>query len=255
MPLFLLPIAFAATAWLYAMAGFGGGSTYIALLVLSSLPLTAVPVIALACNLIVSSQGSVQLIRSGHARWALLLPLLAGSVPASFLGGAWRLPEATFIVILASGLSLAGVAMLVSSRAGAADEAAAIRPPQRTLLFFAGASLGALAGITGIGGGIYLAPVMHLMRWAPGHAIATVTSLFIAVNSAAGLAGQLTKGASLAGSVPLALLIACPLAVLIGGRIGSRHLSLHLPGDKIRTFTAAVILLVAVRLWLRIFVG
>ena len=247
----LLPVLFFCVAWLYAMAGFGGGSTYIALLAISGLPLAAVPVIALSCNLIVSGQGSIKLIKQGHARKDILVPLLVGSIPAAFLGGAWRLPPSTFMVILAAGLSVAGIAMLLQSllqKAASKNEQA----PRRWVLFAVGIVLGLLAGITGIGGGIYLAPVMHLLGWARAQTIATCTSLFIALNSAAGLVGQLTKGVSPIESLPLAILIACPFAVLIGGRLGTHLLTSKLSQQRIRVITAAVILLVAVRLWIKV---
>lgn len=250
----LLPVLFLCVAWLYAMAGFGGGSTYIALLAISGLPLTAVPVIALSCNLIVSGQGSLALIRRGHARRAILVPLLLGSIPAAFLGGAWRLPEATFIVILAVALSIAGIAMLVQSQFGSGSKAPVKSPPVVVLLG-AGILLGLLAGVTGIGGGIYLAPVMHLFGWARAQTIAACTSMFIALNSVAGLSGQLTKGLSFIDSLPLVVLVACPIAVLIGGRVGTFFLTNKLPQERIRVITAAVILLVAARLWLKVLLG
>lgn len=233
------------------MAGFGGGSTYIALLAISGLPLAVVPVLALSCNLIVSGQGSVALIKRGHARRSILVPLLVGSIPAAFFGGAWRLPESAFMVILAAALSFAGVAMLIQSKfaQGAKPES---QTPAAVLLFGVGVVLGLLAGITGIGGGIYLAPVMHLLGWARAQTIAACTSMFIALNSVAGLTGQLTKGTDFVEALPLLVLIACPIAVLIGGRVGTYFLTTKLPQERIRVITAAVILLVAVRLWLKV---
>jgi uncharacterized membrane protein YfcA len=249
--LLFMPIVFCLVACIYAMAGFGGGSTYIALLAVSGLPLGAVPLISLTCNLIVTSQGSYLLARKGHADKRILYPLLAGSVPMAFLGGAWRLPEATFIVILALALSLAGVSMSYQSfRNSGTNET--ITVPKRGVLLMAGLGLGLLAGITGIGGGIYLAPCMHLLRWAPVHTVAACTSLFIVCNSLAGLTGQLTKGLQLFQQVPLWLLLALPLAVLIGGRAGSFLLSEKLPQKRIRLITAGVILLVATRLWIKV---
>lgn len=250
----LLPILFFAVAWLYAMAGFGGGSTYIALLAMSGLPLTAVPVVALSCNLIVSGQGSIALIRRGHADGSLLVPLLLASIPCAFIGGAWRLPEAAFILILACALSVAGVALLIQRKLQGA-RGASIQAPSVGLLVVAGIGLGLLAGVTGIGGGIYLAPVMHLLGWARGQTIAACTSLFIALNSLAGLIGQLTKGAEFVEALPLGFLVACPIAVLIGGRIGTHLLSSKLPQGRIRMITAAVVLLVAARLWLKVLLG
>lgn len=236
------------------MAGFGGGSTYIALLAISGLPLAAIPVIALTCNLIVSSQGSLLLIKRGHAKWPLLLPLLAGSVPSAYFGGSWRLPEATFIVILTIALTLAGTVMLLQGKLPHSDNNPT-QKPSTPALFGTGVLLGLLAGVTGIGGGIYLAPIMHLMKWARAQTIATCTSLFIALNSLAGLAGHLTKGTPLAEMLPLSLFIACPVAVLFGGYLGTSLLANKLSSEKVRTITAVVILLVACRLWLKIALG
>lgn len=249
--LYLLPFIFIAVAVLYAMAGFGGGSTYIALLAISGLPLSVVPVISLACNLIVTSQGSYLLIKRGHAQWSLLSPLLIGSIPCAYLGGAWRLPQESFIIILAAALTVAGLAMLAQNTL-TQKQTDNSSPPNIGVLLIAGAGLGFLAGVTGIGGGIYLAPVMHLFGWARSHTIAACTSLFIALNSAAGLIGHLTKGATILDAVPWWILIGCPVAVLLGGRLGSYLLTDKLPKNRVRLITACVILLVAVRLWIRI---
>jgi len=250
----LLPVLFALVACLYAMAGFGGGSTYIALLAISGAPLSAVPALALSCNMLVSAQGSWLLVRRGHAEWSLLAPLLAASVPCAFLGGAWRLPEPAFVGILAAALSLAGLTLLVQGSLKPPD-ASGLRQRGPASLAGLGAVLGALAGVTGIGGGIYLAPVLHLLRWGRPHAIAACASLFIAVNSLAGLAGQLTKGTAALQSLPVWLLLACPVAVLIGGRAGSLLLVGILPQAKVRLLTAIVVLLVASRLWVEALSG
>lgn len=247
---FLLPILFLFVACLYAMAGFGGGSTYIALLAASGAPLSAVPVIALTCNVIVSTQGSVSLLRRRHANLSLLAPLLVSSIPAAFLGGSWRLPQEAFILVLAGGLTLAGVSMLIQNWIRSEMEER-IKTPSTSALVGAGLGLGALAGITGIGGGIYLAPLMHLMGWAQARSIATCTSLFIALNSLAGLGGQLTKGLGFLEEVSSFILIACPIAVLVGGRLGTYLLTDKLPLVYVRSLTAFVILLVAARLWLK----
>ena len=250
--LYILPILFALVAWLYAMAGFGGGSTYIALLAVSGLPLAVVPTVSLLCNVIVSSQGSFLLLKGGHAKWAILAPLLIGSIPCAYLGGRWRLPEELFIALLAGALTIASLAMFAQNTL-CKEQPYNHKQPHAVVLAVVGALLGAVAGITGIGGGIYLAPVMHLCRWADGRTVAACTSLFIALNSIAGLAGQLSKAGDLVGQVPTWLLVACPIAVLIGGRFGSGMLTNNLPQEKVRGITAAVILLVAVRLWLKVF--
>lgn len=233
------------------MAGFGGGSTYIALLAISGLPLTAIPVVALSCNLIVSTQGSVLLVKRGFAEWPILRPLLLASIPFAFLGGAWRLPESAFMVVLAAALTLAGTAMILQDLLKKEGQEAVESPPFG-LLVSTGILLGFLAGMTGIGGGIYLAPVMHLFKWARAQTIAACTSMFIALNSLAGLLGQLTKGERLLDSLPLAVLVACPIAVLVGGRLGTHLLTDLLPRSRVRAVTASVILLVACRLWLKL---
>lgn len=244
----LLPVAFFAVALLYSMAGFGGGSSYIALLAISGLPLAAIPVLSLSCNLLVSTQGSFILARSGHLRLRLLAPLLAGSVPAAFAGGAWRIESATYLVILTLVLSLSGLALLYPSTPPAHPAA----PRSNFQLFFMGSVLGGLAGLSGIGGGIFLAPLLHLLKAAQAREIAAAAAVFIALNSAAGLLGQISKVNVLNGGIPLFLLLACPLAVVAGGFIGSRALSRTLPPLLIRRITAVLVLLVALRLWLRL---
>jgi len=231
------------------MAGFGGGSSYIAFLVISGMPLASIPVLALGCNLIVSAQGSFILARSGKLNFKLLIPLLAGSVPAAFLGGAWRLSSGAFLLILATGLTLSGMALLFPIRA---DKASRFRQHKPSVLFLIGALLGALAGVAGIGGGIFLAPVLHLLRFDKARSIAAAAAVFIALNSLAGLAGQLSKGFDILAGIPIGIYIACPLAVTVGGFFGSHNLSENLSGLKIRSITALIVLLVAVRLWLKL---
>lgn len=236
------------------MAGFGGGSTYIALLAISGLPLVAVPVLSLSCNLVVTIQGSIILIRKGYANWKLLIPLLSTSIPLAFIGGIWRLPEAVFLIVLAAALSAAGLVMLWQNQIHV-SEGASVHAPNVGVVLLVGAGLGLLAGVTGIGGGIYLAPVMHLFRWSKAQSIAACTSIFIALNSFSGLLGQLSKGTEALGEVPFWLLIACPILVLIGGRLGSLQMSNRFSSERIRAITAIVILLVAVRLWIKVLVG
>lgn len=247
-----LPIAFFGVAFLYAMAGFGGGSTYIALLAIAGLPLAVVPIISLSCNCIVSGQGAWLLQRAGHIRWSLLAPLLVTSIPAAFLGGAWRLSGEVFLWLLTIALTTAGLALLY--RPSDTEESHSPKHPQAKLLLL-GLVFGLIAGLTGIGGGIYLSPALHLLRWEKPRAICSAASVFILLNSLAGLLGQLTKGIGQLSAAPAYLLWLCPLAVLVGGRLGSRQLIDKLPAARIRTMTAIVVLLVAARLWLRLLSG
>lgn len=246
-----LPVLFLGVALLYSMAGFGGGSSYIALLAISGLPLAGIPVLALSCNLMVASQGSVILGRAGHLRAKLLKPLLCGSIPAAFLAGAWRIDSHAYLWILTIVLTGAGMVLLLRISSSGKTE----QPRSNFELFLLGGFFGGLAGLSGIGGGIFLAPVLHLLRAEKAQAIAAASALFITLNSAAGLVGQLTKGLERMEGIPAFLFILCPVAVLMGGFAGSRLLALDLSPARIRTITGIVVLLAAARLWLKLLFG
>lgn len=238
----LTPLFFLA-ALVYAIAGFGGGSTYTALLALRNPDPAVVPAVSLACNILVVAIGSWRFARSGHVDFARIWPLFAASVPMAFVGGALKLPPALFVGLLALSLFVAGLLMLWRPRA-AAD--APPRPYPRLMEPLVGGVLGLLAGIVGIGGGIFLAPVLHLVRWARPHAIAGASAVFILVNSVAGLAGQFTKGSA----VPSALEAHWPLfpAVIVGGLIGSALGARRFNPPGLRVVTALLILFVAAQL-------
>ena len=240
----LLAIAFFVTALLYASVGFGGGSTYSALLALSGLDYRVLPLVSLACNIIVVAGSSWRFARADVTPWkgALLLTVLAA--PAAFVGGLVAIDRESFLLLLGLSLVLTGVTMLVPLREAVAGE------PTRfaKAIPFAAVPLGFLAGLVGIGGGIFLAPLLHLTRWNNARAIAATASLFILVNSLFGLAGQLLKhgpamfGAALVDALPLLI------AVVVGGQIGSLLAVRVLPVKWIRWLTAALVAVVGVRL-------
>lgn len=244
----LVPILFFVVALLYSMAGFGGGSSYIALLVVAGFPVSTIPLLALLCNLLVSAQGSALLLWRGHIRPILLLPLLSGSMPAAFMAGSWRIEEGAYFWILAFGLTGAGLALCINV---GASEVTRRLPP--IILLFIGVLLGSVAGLSGIGGGIFLSPVLHLLRADKARQIAGTASIFIALNSLMGLLGQLTKGPSVFLDDHSSLYWLCPLAVLLGGQLGSRTLSTRLTGPQVRRVTGFLVLAVAARLWWGIF--
>jgi hypothetical protein len=240
---------FFATALLYAAVGFGGGSTYSALLVLAGADYRAVPIVALACNILVVSVGSVQFARSGHVDWRRIWPLFITSVPFAWLGGRLLVAEPVFVGLLALSLFAAGLLMLWQPH-WRQD-----RPPRvasRWVEPVAGAVLGFLAGVVGIGGGIFLAPLLYMLRWGPPRAIAGTCAVFILANSVAGLAGQAAKGAAAAGEVIAAYWPLFP-AVLAGGLIGSALGSRRLDPSYVRLLTALLILYVAMRLAIRFY--
>ncbi|MGQ0559401.1 MAG: sulfite exporter TauE/SafE family protein [Sphingosinicella sp.] len=240
-----LAALFFVTALLYGAVGFGGGSTYNALLVLAGTDYRAVPVIALACNILVVAVGSWRFARAGHVDLARIWPLFAASIPAAWIGGRLVIAETLFVGLLALSLLAAGLLMLWQPRW---QREGPPRTAARWLEPVAGGALGFLAGIVGIGGGIFLAPLLYMLRWGPPRAIAGTCSVFILVNSVAGLAGQLAKGT---GTGILAAYWPLFPAVAAGGLIGAWLGSSRIDPRYVRILTAILILYVATRLAIR----
>ncbi len=246
----LLLLSFFMTALLYAAVGFGGGSTYNALLVLAETDYRILPSIALLCNLIVVSGGTYRFFRAGHLDIRRIAPWVITSVPAALLGGILSVSETLFIGLLGFSLLAAGAYMLWPNKNKQHQEQSFINQ-YRFLPPFIGTGLGLLAGLVGIGGGIFLAPVLHLLRWGNAKAIAGTCSIFIFVNSIAGLAGQAMKlgNAEILSNISSYWML-FP-AVLIGGQIGSYVGAVRLNPKILHRMTAILILYVAVRLLLR----
>jgi uncharacterized protein len=243
--LVLLAVLFALTAALYASVGFAGGSTYNALLALAGVDYRVFPIVALACNLIVATGGTVRFAQAGLVPWRGLVPLLALSVPAAWIGGMVPVSKQLFFLLLGGSLLIAALLLIVQPEREAGPRWPLLGPALA-------APIGLLSGIVGIGGGIFLAPVLHLIGWDKAKRVAAAASVFILANSVAGIGGQLTKIADrpeLLGSAvsywPLGL------AVLVGGQIGSRIGVQILPAMWLRRLTAILILYVAVRLLLQ----
>jgi uncharacterized membrane protein YfcA len=247
MPLWILAGLFFLVAVAYASVGFGGGSTYNALLVLSGMDYRLVPAIALSCNILVVTGGIYHYSRAGSLSVSQLLPFIVLSVPMAWLGGSLVVSEQVFVGLLGLCLLLAAMQMLLRPHVKNTMKSYSITSYWLTAAPVGGV-IGLLAGITGIGGGVFLAPLIYLLRLAPARTVAGITSAFILVNSMAGLAGHMTK---LAENSPLqGWLQAWPLflVVLIGGQIGSHLGAYHLPEKWVKRLTAILILYVAVRL-------
>ena len=238
----VLICAFAVTALLYASAGFGGGSTYAALLAVSGLDYRVLPMVALSCNILVVLGSTIRFARARLVPWRRAAILIMIAAPLALLGGLTPMAERTFFAVLGAGLLLTGAALLVPVRTGTVM-------PSR-YVFPSAAPLGYLAGLTGIGGGIFLAPLLHFARWDKPRKVAATASVFILVNSVFGLAGQVLKGGS--GRFAAAVEFGLPLfvAVAIGGQVGSLLAARLLPSRWIRIVTAVLVAAVGVRLLL-----
>lgn len=241
-----LALAFAVTALLYASVGFGGGSTYAALLALSGLDYRLLPPVALACNIVVVAGSSVRFARTRVTPWKGALVITALAAPAAFLGGLVAIEREAFLLLLGASLVLTALTMLVPVSKEAQGE------PARwaRAIPFAAAPIGFLAGLVGIGGGIFLAPLLHLARWNSARAIAATASFFILVNSLFGLAGQLAKNGPTIFAGAMAQTLPLLVAVVIGGQIGSLMAARFLPLRWIRWLTAVLVFVVGARLLL-----
>ncbi len=246
-----LALLFLLTATLYASVGFGGGSTYIALLALADVDYRTLPVIALLCNIIVVLGGTLRFQTRGLIDWKRIWPILLLSVPAAWAGGRLAIDRDSFLILLGLSLTVAGV-LLLAEPFFRKRHVGSQSPPPRAIWFAptAGGVIGFLSGMVGIGGGIFLAPLLFLINWADGRRIAATASVFILVNSVSGLMGQLMKSQWSEGGAAILPYWPLFIAVLIGGQIGSFLASKALPEKWIERLTALLVLYVAMRiLW------
>jgi uncharacterized membrane protein YfcA len=247
MPLLVLAGLFFLVAVAYSSVGFGGGSSYNALLILSGMDYRLVPAIALSCNILVVSGGVYHYARAGVVSAAQLLPFILLSIPMAWLGGSLPVSEGLFIGLL--GFSLLAAAAQMFWRQKTSSENHGYSQIRYWLTCtFVGGLIGLVSGITGVGGGIFLAPVIYLLRLAPARTVAGITSGFILVNSIAGLSGQMMKTGEYSPSEGWFEAWPLFIAVLIGGQIGSRLGAYKLPEIWIKRLTAILILYVALRL-------
>ena len=246
----ILSILFIVTATLYSSVGFGGGSTYLAFLLIWDIPYFVFPVIALLCNIIVVSGNCFNYIRAGNFNLKLLIPYLIGSVPLAFIGGSLQIDKGLFEIFLFLVLSFAGILLLFKFKSYDDNEKNYIKIPI-IISIFIGSLLGLISGVVGIGGGIFLSPILFLLRVGKPKHIVTTASLFILINSLSGIFGQLTKNAVFNEISNYWLLF---LAVLIGGQIGN-FLNLKVfPTRILILVTSGLVIFVAIRMGIKLFV-
>lgn len=202
-------------AMVYASVGHGGASGYLALLALAGHEPAQMSTSALLLNLLVAGIGCLAFWRAGYGSWRLIRPFLAASVPCALIGGWLHIPSQTYHWLFAVVLLIAAVRLCLPVLL--TDAGGAYTGPKRSAALPIGAGIGLISGIVGIGGGVFLSPLMVLRRWASAKQAAAASACFIVVNSAAGLAGRLVTGRDeLSGLWPLVG------AAFVGGWLGSR---------------------------------
>jgi len=232
---------------MYSSVGFGGGSSYLAILALFSVSYNIMPKIALICNIIVVSGSFFVYYKSKLISFSRVLPFVVASIPFSFWGGSTNVSKKLFLTLLGFSLLIASLRMFLLKTE---DEKPSLveRSAMKNWLFglSTGSFLGFLSGLIGIGGGIFLAPILYLTKWGKSKQIAATTSFFILVNSLAGLTGQFSKqGFTENFSMSSDYVLPLGIAVLIGGQIGSRTGTHIFSQQRVQQLTALLIFIVS----------
>jgi uncharacterized membrane protein YfcA len=229
------------TALCYSAVGHAGASGYLAVMAILGMAPAMMRPTALVLNLLVATIGTAQFARAGYFRWRLFWPFAVTSVPAAYVGGRLSLPGDWYQHVVGVVLLLSAARFVMTLRSPDVTRRIISIPVALTVGLF----LGLLAGLTGVGGGIFLSPLLLLAGWATLRVTAATSVAFILVNSAAGLFGQLHSLATIPRFAPL-----WAIAVVIGGFIGSRLGARHLPGPALRAVLALVLLAAGAKLLL-----
>ncbi|MBI3579839.1 MAG: sulfite exporter TauE/SafE family protein [Ignavibacteriales bacterium] len=241
-PVTLLIVAFLIfiVAALYSSVGHGGASGYLAVLSLFAVAPAVMSSTSLILNVLVAMTSLIAYYRAGHLSMKLAGPFMLLSIPAAFVGGLLHIPDRTYFLILALVLLAAAFRLAISLPSSSED-------PNKGVNFFAslgvGGGIGLLSGVVGVGGGIFLSPVLLLMRWADPKRTSAVSALFIVVNSLAGLGGRFLRG-----GLELGNFIPFIIAAFFGGIVGSYYGANKLSGLVLRRLLAVVLVLAAVKL-------
>lgn len=236
----LLALLVFAAAVLYASVGHAGASGYLAAMALVGMAPDDMKPAALVLNILVASITTFKFYRAGCFSWPVFWPFALLSVPFAFVGGALVLPAAAYRPVV-------GVVLLYAAyrlfRQGRGPSSEAVRPAPARAALVAGAGIGLLSGLTGVGGGIFLSPLLLLAGWSDARTTSGVSAAFILVNSIAGLTGHLTGGLSLPAFLPL-----LGVAAVVGGWIGAEIGSRRLAPRSIRYVLVAVLVVAAAKM-------
>jgi uncharacterized protein len=241
--IYINAIFFFLIALVYSSAGFGGGSLYLAVLSGSGLSTSSILISALVCNAVVTAISSFQFYKSGDMNWNKTKYLLLLSLPFSMVSGMYRFESKTYSLILASCLILAALAMFLG-KAKSQNQ-----PISKNWVWALTPIIGIMSGLSGIGGGIYLAPLLYLTHWAKPKEIAAICALFIFVNSAGGL---VVRGDLFAPAILDEKIYFFPIAVVIGGFIGSKITTNLLSQIMVKNITMGIMIFAAVRLFIKV---
>jgi len=244
-----LIILFFLVAALYASVGFGGGSSYLAILTLTGIAFTQIRSTALLCNIMVVT-GNVFLFQQQKLyTWRKVVPLVLFSVPFAFIGGYVKISQPFFFILLGFTLLFAALTMWISKKIIASEKDTRTFSLTKNVSY--GSVIGFISGMVGIGGGIFLAPLLHVTHWDRPKKIAATASFFILVNSISGFIGQYANPNFEIDWTLTSILL---LTVFIGGHIGSRLSNKFFTAVQLKKTTAILIAFVSVRiLWKHLF--
>lgn len=245
MPSYILTLLVAAIAFLYSSVGFGGATGYLAAMGLFGLPPQSMASTALVLNVLVASISFSAYYRAGYLEWRLLWPFLVTSIPAAFLGGYMKLSDQVYYILLYAVLTFVAVRLLFFSKVQ--DAGMVRRRPPLWGMLLAGFTIGLLSGMVGIGGGIFLSPVIIFAGWGTPKQASAVAAAFIVLNSLSGLVGRLLGGNFVFGEFGLTLLPFGLLGALAGSYLGARHLS----NAILRRALGVVMFLAVLNYWFR----
>ena len=244
--LLFLMTGFLVIATLYSSVGFGGGSSYLALLTLVFVSFFSIRSTALICNIIVVSGSSYHYFKKGHLNFKKFFPFIVTSIPLAFLGAQFRLSENVFFIILGVALIISALALFYQSFKGKNGKETKFNYPSY-ITYLLGAGIGLLSGLVGIGGGIFLAPILNHIKWDKSIKIAALASFFILVNSISSIVGLVSNRSF---EFPLIEGLSLVITVFVGGQIGIRLSLSKLRGNGIKVVTAILVLVVGIRVLL-----